>query len=46
MKKQVLIELVIISVEFMSFSFNGQYSDQKDGPKSRGFSELYIQRVK
>ena len=31
MNKKALIELEIISVEFMSFSFNGQYFDQKDG---------------
>ena len=31
MNKKALIELVIISVEFMSFSCNGQYFDQKDG---------------
>ena len=48
--KKALIELVIISVEFMSFSCNGQYFDQKDGlfigsPTSPAFAELYIQRV-
>ena len=31
LNKKALIELVIISVEFMSFSCNGQYFDQKDG---------------
>ena len=46
----MLIELVIISPEFMSFSFNVQYFDQKDelfvgSPKSPTFSELYIERV-
>ena len=50
MNKKALIELVIISVEFMSFSCNGQYFDQKDGlfigsPTSPAFAELYIQRV-
>ena len=30
MNKKALIELVIISVEFMSFSCNGQYFDLKD----------------
>ena len=50
MNKKALIELVIISVEFMSFSCNGQYYDQKDGlligsPTSPTFAELYIQRV-
>ena len=29
--KKALIELQIISVEFMPFSCNGQYFDQKDG---------------
>ena len=48
--KKALINLVIISVEFMSFSCNGQYFDQKDGlfigsPTSPAFPELYIQRV-
>ena len=50
MTKKALIQLVIISVEFMSFSCNGQYFDQKDGlfigpPTSPAFAELYIQRV-
>ena len=50
LNKKALIELVIISVEFMSFSCNGQYFDQKDGlfidsPTSPAFAELYIQRV-
>ena len=50
MNKKALIELVINSVEFMSFSCNDQYFDQKDGlfigwPTSPAFSELYIQRV-
>ena len=50
LNKKTLIELVIISVEFMSFSCNGQYYDQKDGlfigsPMSAAFAELYIQRV-
>ena len=50
MNKKGLIELVIISVEFVSFSCNGQYFDQKDGlfigsPTSPAFAELYIQRV-
>ena len=50
MNKKALIELVIISVEFMSFSCNRQYFDQKDGlfigsPTSPAFAELYIQRV-
>ena len=50
MNKKALIELVIILVEFMSFSCNGQYYDQKDGlfigsPMSAAFAELYIQRV-
>ena len=50
MNKKALTELVIISVEFMSFSCNGQYFDQKDGlfigsPTSPAFAELYIQRV-
>ena len=50
MDKKALIELVIISVEFMSFSCNGQYFDKKDGlfigsPTSPAFAELYIQRV-
>ena len=31
MNKKALIELVNISVEFMSFSCNNQYYDQKDG---------------
>ena len=49
MNKKALIELVIISVEFMSFSCNGQCFDQKDGlfivsPTSLAFAELYIQR--
>ena len=40
----------MISVEFMPFSCNGQYHDQKDGvfiglPTSPAFAELYIQRV-
>ena len=50
MNKKAVIELVIISVEFISFSCNGQYFDQKDGlfigsPTSPAFAELYIQRV-
>ena len=50
MNKEALIELVIISVEFMSFSCNNQYYDQKDGlfigsPTSPAFAELYVQRV-
>ena len=50
MNKKALIELVIISVEFISFSCNGQHFDQKDGlfigsPTSPAFTELYIQRV-
>ena len=50
MNKKALIELVIILVEFMSFSCNGQYYDQKDGlfigsPMSPAFAELYIQRA-
>ena len=50
MNKKALIELVIILVEFMSFSCNGQYYDQKDGlfiglSASPAFAELYIQRV-
>ena len=50
MNKKALIELVIISVEFISFSCNGQYFDQKDGlfiglPTSPAFAELYIHRV-
>ena len=49
MNKKALIQLVIISVEFMSFSCNGQCFDQKDGlfivsPTSLAFAELYIQR--
>ena len=47
MNKKGLIELVIISVEFVSFSCNGQYFDQKDGlfigsPTSPVFAELYL----
>ena len=47
MNKKGLIELVIISVEFVSFSCNGQYFDQKDGlfigsPMSPVFAELYL----
>ena len=50
MNKKALIQLVIISVEFMSFSCNGQCFDQKDGlfigsTTSLAFAELYIQRV-
>ena len=50
MNKKALIELVNISVEFMSFSCNNKYYEQKDGlfigsPTSPAFSELYIQRV-
>ena len=50
MNKKAVIESVIISVEFISFSCNGQYFDQKDGlfivsPDSPEFTELYIQRV-
>ena len=50
MNKKALIELVIISVEFMSFSCDGQYFNQKDGlfigsPTSPAFAQLYIQRV-
>ena len=50
MNKEALIELVSISVEFMSFSCNSQYYDQKDGlfigsPTSPAYAELYVQRV-
>ena len=50
MNKKALIELVTISVEFMSFSCNGHDFDQKDGlfigsPTTPAFAELYIQRV-
>ena len=50
MNKKVLIELVIISVELMSFSSNRHYFDKKDGlfiglPTSPAFAELNIQRV-
>ena len=50
MHKKALIELVIISVEFMSFSYIGQYFHQKDGlfigsPTSLAFAELYMQTV-
>ena len=48
--KKALIELVNISAEFMSFSCNNQYYEQKDGlfigsPTSPAFAELYIERV-
>ena len=48
--RKALVELVIISVEFMSFGWNGQYYGQKDvsfigSQTSPEFSELYIQRV-
>ena len=50
MNKKALIELVIISVQFMSFSCNSQCYYQKDGlligsPTSPAFAELYIQQV-
>ena len=50
MNKKALIELVNISVEFISFSCNNQYYEQKDGlfigsPTFPTFAELYIQRV-
>ena len=50
MNKKALIELQIISVEFMPFSCNGQYFDQKDGlfiglSTSPGYAELYIKRI-
>ena len=50
MNKKALIELVNISVEFISFSCNNQYYEQKDGlfigsPTLPTFAELYIQRV-
>ena len=50
MNKKALIELVIISVEFMSFSCNDQYYDHKDelfigSPTPPTFAELDIQRV-
>ena len=50
MNKKAFTELVNISVEFMSFSCNNQYYEQKDGlfvgsPMSPAFAELYIQRV-
>ena len=50
MNKKALIKLVILLAGFMSFSFKGQYFDQKDGlfigsPMSPAFAELYIQRV-
>ena len=50
MNNKALIKLQIISVEFMPFSCNDQYFDQKDGlfiglPTSPGYAELYIQRV-
>ena len=39
-----------MSVEFLSFSCNNQYYDQKDGlfiglPTSPAFAELYLQEV-
>ena len=48
--KKALIELVIISVEFMSISCNYQYYDHKNrlftgSPTILAFAELYIQRV-
>ena len=50
MNKKALTELVNISVEFMSFSCNNQYYEQKDGlfigsSTSPALAELYIQRV-
>ena len=49
MNKKALIELVIISVQFMSFSCNSQCYYQKDGlligSPSPSFAELYIQQV-
>ena len=47
MNKKALIELVIVSVEFMSFSCNDQYYDQINGlfigsPTSPAVAELYI----
>ena len=47
MNKKALIELVIISVEFISFSCNGQYFDGLfiGLPTSPAFAELYIHRV-
>ena len=49
MNKKALIELVIISVQFMSFSCNSQCYYQKDGlligSPSPAFAELYIQKV-
>ena len=50
MNKKALTELVNISVEFMSFSCNNQYYEQKDGlfigsPTSPAFAELHIQGV-
>ena len=51
LNKKALIELVIISVEFMSFTCNGQYFDQKDGlfivpPTSPAFTGLYSNKMK
>ena len=48
--KCALIELTILSLEFMSFSIDQKYCNQKQGlfigaPTSPCFTEIYIQRV-
>ena len=48
--KCALIELTILSLEFMSFSIDQKYCNQKQGlfigaPTSPCFAEIYIQRV-
>ena len=51
MNKSALIELAILSLEFMSFTFDQKYYNENQGlfigaPTSPCFTEIYIQRVK
>ena len=51
MNKSALIKLAILSLEFMSFTFDQKYYNQNQcsmirAPTSPSFTEIYIQRVK